>query len=82
GIVIDSDIWDEYTLLRFSLDSLILGTYNYCLILTDESSNIVTDCVIIEVVETTRSGNSQIVIYVLSVITLVSLSSLLKRRIN
>ncbi|MCE7748377.1 MAG: hypothetical protein GPJ51_08260, partial [Candidatus Heimdallarchaeota archaeon] len=82
GIAIDSGTWDAYTLLRFSLDSLILGRYNYCLILTDVSNNIATDCVNVEVVETTRSGSVSIIVNLLIIITLASISSILKRRFN
>jgi len=79
GIAIDFGPWDENTLLRFSLDNLILGKYNYCLILTDESNNVASDCVIVNVIETTRNGSPSLIISILSIFILISISSLRRK---
>ena len=80
GVVIDSDTWDQNTYLNFPLNNLIVGTYNYCLVLTDESNNVASDCVMVEVVQTTRSGGLNILVNVLALISVLSVSSILKKK--
>ena len=81
-VVVESDTWEGQGLLQFEIDTSELGTFNYCLSLTDESNNAAFDCVIVEVVKSTETGSASIVLSIMSVIILLSISTLLKRKFS
>ena len=78
--LVESGTWNVDTQLRFSLDNLEGGTYTYCLTIYDESGLYSTDCVEVTVIGTTKSGNNPILTTIISIVTLLSLASIFKRK--
>jgi hypothetical protein len=82
NIVVDSGAWEGEVRFQFLVDATELGTFTYCLSLTDESNNTASDCVIVEVVETTKTRSGSIIIPIIAIITLLSIARLVKRRVK
>ncbi len=80
--LVESGTWNVDTQLRFSLDNLEGGTYTYCLTVYDESGLYSTDCVEVTVIGTTKSGNNPILTTIISIVTLLSLASIFRRKYN
>ncbi len=82
GELIDSGSWEVNTQLHFSLDGLEPGTYSYCLTVFDDSGLSSSDCVEVEVVGTETSGYNSIITTILSIVTLLSIASIFKRKFS
>ena len=79
-VVVESDNWEGQGLLQFEIDTSELGTFNYCLSLADESNNTASDCVLVEVVETTETGSNFLIIIIVSLIGFISAISIFMRK--